>query len=217
MERTIKVTGKANLLVPADTTKIVLDLEGKASSYEETIKLSAKVLNNMKEELEKIGFDKKDIKSTNYHIDIHYESYKDIDGNYKRKQYGYEYEQTIKFTFLNDNKLLAKVLSTLANLVSAPSIHIYYIASNTEEVKNKLLEEAIIDATNKAKVIANASNVKLGDLVNVDYSYQEVEFVSRMCLDASSCMDSTSSDYEMDISPDDISCSDHVTILYEIR
>ena len=73
------------------------------------------------------------------------------------------------------------------------------------------------DFKEKAKVLAEAAGVSLGDIVTIDYSWDELEIVSRP---VERCMMSAANDiadsYQMDIEPDDIEVSDTVTILWEI-
>ena len=71
----------------------------------------------------------------------------------------------------------------------------------------------------KAQVLTEAAGVKLGDIVSIDYSWGEIEFVSEsvtrnlampiMCDDSEGC-------YDIDIEPDDIDVSDTVTVVWEI-
>lgn len=73
------------------------------------------------------------------------------------------------------------------------------------------------DSKEKAKVLAEAAGVTLGDIVTIDYSWGELEIVSRpvercMMSAANGAVDS----YAMDIEPDDIDVTDTVTVVWEI-
>ena len=68
--------------------------------------------------------------------------------------------------------------------------------------------------------IANSVNIPLNDIANIDYSWGEVEFVSRpledlslRCCKADAC---ESNSYLMDIEPDDIDMTDTVTVVWNI-
>ena len=48
-----------------------------------------------------------------------------------------------------------------------------------EKCKNELLGKAIADSKEKARVLTEAADVKLCDIINIDYSWGEVDFVTR--------------------------------------
>ena len=72
-----------------------------------------------------------------------------------------------------------------------------------------------IDMFNGAK----AAGVTLGDIVNIDYSWAELDFVSRpmnsMMLEEC-CMRSCEDSYDIDINPDDIDVTDSVTVVWAL-
>ena len=77
-----------------------------------------------------------------------------------------------------DNKKLGEILYALAHSVITPEISIEYTVSDPEKHKDELLKNAIKDSKHKAEVLANAADVKLGDIVSIDYSWSEINFVS---------------------------------------
>ncbi|MBQ8730273.1 MAG: SIMPL domain-containing protein, partial [Lachnospiraceae bacterium] len=87
-----------------------------------------------------------------------------------------------------------------------------------EKAKNELLARAVEDSKNKAKILAKASDVKLGDIVNIIYSKEEKSFVTApvraMALKGDARNDSA---YDIDIEPDNIVADDTVTIIWEIN
>ena len=65
--------------------------------------------------------------------------------------------------------------------------------------------------------VAEAAGVMLGDIVKIDYSWGELEIVSRpveRCM--MSAANGTADSYKMDIEPDDIDVTDTVTVVWEI-
>jgi hypothetical protein len=73
----------------------------------------------------------------------------------------------------------------------------------------------VADARMKAEIIANAASLQLGDIISMDYSWDDVHVHSptRFALMAEK-MDYASA--EIDIQPDDIKVSDAVTIVWQI-
>lgn len=127
----------------------------------------------------------------------------------------------MKVEFPADNKRLGKVLYALGHCAVRPEFQIEYTVANLEQCKNELLEEAIRDSKIKAEVLTKAAGVILGNIVTIDYSWAEIDFVSRpmdrmmmedCCIGA--CADDEA--YDIDINPDDINVSDHVTVVWEL-
>lgn len=219
MERTLKVTGKGNVKIKPDLTIIQLSFTGVGKEYAETLEKSVGDVAEIKDMLIQLGFNKNELKTTYFNVNSEYESYKDEKGNYCSKFVGYRYNQTLKFSFDIDNKILGKVLFALSRVKTHPKFDIIYSVKNVEEAKNLLLKDAVKDANNKADIIAKASNVELGSILNIDYSFINIEFSSRMInSDCAMLYNKCSSvgSYDIDIEPDDIEASDSITLIYAI-
>ena len=110
-------------------------------------------------------------------------------------------------------------LSSLARENCQNSLDATLDDTDPEAAKNELLGEAVKDSMTKANVLATAANVKLGNIVNIDYSWGEVDFVSRPLEELSlRCCEDTCepASYNMDIEPDDIDMADTVTVVWNI-
>lgn len=77
------------------------------------------------------------------------------------------------------------------------------------------------DAREKAEVLSAAAGVQLGEIQLIDYSWGEVELVSRayepMMLRSAKLGSVSEESYEMDIEADDIDIEDTVTVVWTIR
>ena len=113
------------------------------------------------------------------------------------------------------------MLYALAHCPVSPEFSIEYTVADPEASKNELLGNAVKDSMKKASVLADASDVKLGEIINIDYSWGEIDFVSKplqeMSLRCCEPDESYSSSYDMDIEPDDIDITDTVTVIWEIN
>ena len=222
MEKTIRVTGTGKITIKPDLTIINLDFSNVLPTYEEALKASANDVGIVKDALEKAGIDRESLKTTSFNVDTHYESYRDEKGNYKSRFDGYEYRQSLRFKFDIDNKLLGKVLYQLSTLSVNPKFRINYGIKDAEAAKNELLGNAIADAKKKAEIISKAAGVTLDEIVDINYSWIDVEFNSRpygvyademmMC----KC-EAPSGAYDVDIEPEDIEKSDNVTLVFKIK
>lgn len=215
MERTIRVKGKGKISVKPDTIKITIKAEGVRWNYDETIERSTHDTRILRDALKNAGLDPKDLKTTRFSIDSKYKSYRDKNDDYKEKFVGYEYEHRTYIKFENDNKILGKVLYELAHCDVKVKFDINYTVKDKEKVKNDLLEKAVEDSTTKAKVLAKASGVKLKEILNIDYSWGEIEIYSSPMDDLMVC--EAASTYDIDIEADDIDVQDTVTITWAIE
>ena len=135
---------------------------------------------------------------------------------------GYRYTHMMKIEFPSDNERLGKVLYALANSPVDPQFQISYTVKDPETVKNELLGKAVTDAKEKAAVLAQAAGLSLGEIQNIDYSWDKIDFevrpVDRM-VRANGMLGARMEKamaYDMNIEPDDIEVSDIVTVLWEI-
>ena len=220
--RTIRVTGKGQIKVKPDTTRITISLEGTWPEYGETLRHSSQDTERLKDVLSTFGFERSDLKTLNFNVETEYESYKDK-GTYKQRLIGYRFTQMMKVEFPSDNDRLGKVLYALANCPLKPEFRLSYTVSDPEAAKNDLLGKAVTDAKEKASVLTQAAGVTLKDIQSIDYSWGEIDFeyrpMNRMLMAdeyLARPMAAESPSYDMDIEPDDIEVSDTVTVLWEI-
>ena len=217
--RTIRVTGKGQIKVRPDMTRITMSLEGLYKDYNETLRLSSQDTETLKDILSGFGFERSDLKTLNFSVDTEYESYKERDGSYKQRFTGYRYRHMLKVEFDSDNERLGKILYALANGNVRPEFRISYTVKDPEATKNTLLGKAVKDAREKASFLSEAAGIGLKDIQSIDYSWGEIDFEYRPMnggILAERCMAEPTAAYSLDIEPDDIEVSDTVTVLWEI-
>ena len=219
--RTIRVTGKGQIKVKPDMTRITLSLEGTYPEYSEALRRSTEDTEKIKDLLAPFGFERDDLKTLNFSVDTENESYKEK-GTYKQRFVGYKFHHLMKVEFESDNDRLGKVLYSLANCPVKPEFRLSYTVKDPEAEKNELLGKAVADAKEKASVLTQAGGVSLKDIQSIDYSWGQINFevqpMNRMLMAEECCapmMDGAGS-YDMDIEPDDIEVSDTVTVIWEI-
>ena len=220
MERTIRVTGTGRVSIKPDITIIHLSFKRITNAYEEALEASVYDINEVRHALLEVGLDKDAVKTTDFEVGVNYDYYYDEKGNRQSKFNGYYYRQSLNIKFGVDNKLLGKVLYQLAKLDVNSEFDIYYGIKDTEKAKNELLARAVEDSRIKAEIITKSAGVELGDIIDINYSWVDVEFRTRsydfarpmICKSAS-----TKGGYDIDIDPDDIEKSDNITVVYQIR
>lgn len=217
MEKTMRVTGKGKLSVKPDMIRLLLDATKVCATYEEALAKSAEQTEELKNCFEGLGFARTDLKTLRFSVDTEYENYRDENNVWKNRFLGYRFTHGMKLEFDADNERLGRVLYQLARTECHPEFRINYTVKDPEEAKNKLLAKAVADSGEKAKVLAEAAGVTLGAIVNIDYSWGELEIVSapvERCM--MSAANGAADSYKMDIEPDDIDVTDTVTVVWEI-
>ena len=216
-KRTIRVTGKGNLKIKPDMTRINLVLEGMYKEYDETLRKSTESTEKLKDLLSNYGFDRSDLKTLNFDVDTSYERYEEK-GVYKKRFIGYEYSHALKIEFDSDNIRLGKLIYGLAHCPQSPEFRISYTIKDEEAAKNELLATAMKDAKEKAVILTQAAGVSLKNILSIDYSWAEMKFEVNPMEDMKygvTCAAAECS-YDLDIEPDDINLSDTVTVVWEI-
>ncbi|MBQ8986513.1 MAG: SIMPL domain-containing protein [Lachnospiraceae bacterium] len=220
--RTIRVTGKGQIKLKPDMTRISITLEGTYPEYSETLRHSSEDTEAIKDLLTEYGFERSDLKTLDFSVDTEFESYKEH-GAYKQRFIGYKYHHLMKVEFDSDNERLGRVLYALASSQLRPEIRISYTIKDQEAAKNQLLGKAVSDAMDKADALAKAARVVLKDIQSIDYSWGHINFevhpMNRMLVaeEGLALPMAASGTYDMDIEPDDIEVSDTVTLLWEIE
>ena len=211
-KRFIKVTGKGNLKVKPDLTRITITLEGCDEIYEEALRRSTKDTERLKDLLEKQGFARDDVKTLSFNVNTKYESYQDKDNCWKERFVGYEFRHVLKVEFDSDNARLGKILYALAGAEKIkPEFRLSYTVKDKEASKNELLGRAVEDAKAKAAVLTAAAGVKLVEIQSIDYSWGEIDFECSPMQSGFNALPMMARKmdgaYDIDIEPDDIEVS----------
>lgn len=220
MDKTMKITGKGKVSVKPDIIRLNMTMEESYKEYEVTLRQSSETTKILKELFVSLGFKNDDLKTRSFDINTKYESYKAKDQSWKKRLIGYTYTHHMFIEFDADTKKLGEILYALAHSVITPEISIEYTVSDPEKHKDKLLKNAIEDSKHKAEVLANAADVKLGDIVSIDYSWGEINFVSEPIQNfafASAEKTTARAGYDIDIEADDIDVTDTVTVIWNIK
>ena len=220
MTRTIKVTGKSTVHASPDYTRITLTISDTLQEYDLCLAKSVKDMNTVVECIKQFGFERKDLKTSNFEINRKTESYYDKNNVWKHRFIGYEYIENLNLVFKNDNERLGQILYALSHLSILPEINISYFCTDVDTIKNQLLELAIRDAKKKAELLTCTAGVKLCEILDIDYSWINVTFESdplKFCRPMGIEDSCESAAYDVDFEADEISASDSVRITFRIE
>ena len=215
-KHTIQVKGIGRVSRTPDTIIIWMHVESCDTDYKRAVDSAAQQLNLIRANLGTIGFTKEDLKTTGFDIHARYDNIRQGDNTYKEVFIGYEVRHDLSLSFPKDMTKLDEVISVLSMCLADPDVRIGFALSDIDGAKKEILEKATKDALEKANILCNAANVKLGQLLSIDYSWDEISFEAydkfRMS-DLSIGCEKASFDFE----PDDIKASDTVEFTWEIK
>ncbi len=217
MGRKIRVTGKGKVAVKPDTIRINIEARGIFVDYAEAVEESTKQTKVLRQTMQEAGLNGEDLKTRHFSIETQYENYRDENNDYKSRFIGYQYHHMTTIQFRNDNEQLGQVLFALAKSKAEVEFTIQYTVEDQESIKSELLKNAVADAKKKAEVLADASGVTLGEIKHINYSWGEVEIVSKPMNRMMALGAGPSDSFEIDIEAEDIQLDDTVTIEWTIR
>lgn len=215
--RTITIKGIGKISKSPDAIVITMSLRSFNKDYSLAIDKSTANIEEINDLFQKLGFEKNSIKTTNFNVNTKYENVKDGD-SYKYVFAGYECFHDLKIQFDFNTKKLSEVLEAISKTVSQPKINIRFCVKDPTDLKNELLKSATINAKEKAITLCEASGVKLGDLMTIDYSWTDINLYSQTTyLLEDKCLKTARMANNIEITPEDVDFSNTVTFVWEIK
>ena len=208
-QRTIRVRGSAEVSGAPDWVIISFSISSNNINYGKSMEQLAEQTESLREELSSVGLERENLKTYQFSIDTDFDWVKN-----KHVFKGYKASHRLRVEFPFEKDYLNKVLRVLSQTQSQASFRISFEIKDPEPLRQQALAEAVKNAGEKARVLAEAGGVALGEIIQMDYSWSEIHFRSSLeiCADAAPM---AAPDY--DVSPEDVDVSDSVTVIYSIR
>ena len=162
-EITVSATGQTAVIPDIATIRLGVTTEGDEVS--EVTSENTEKINTIIGEIKALGVNKEDVQTTRYSLSPRY----DWDEG-RRNFAGYELIQeiTIKIRdFSKVGEVLDRATSSGANIVE----DLQFVVEDIDAAKEDAIVEAIGKAKEKAKILARASGLKLGKIVNIYENY----------------------------------------------
>ena len=218
MTRTITVKGIGKVSAKSDYVVLSMSLQAHHMHYEKTMDEATEQFEQLKKSLVSVGFDKESIKTNSFDVRIDQKRVEDKNGNYKYVFNGYIVSHTLKVEFDFDSKMLSYALNAVATCLANPQLTIAFTVKDATAINEMMLRSATVNAKRKAEILCEASNVKMGQLLSIDYNWGELNIYSKTRYDMDEdCMPMVSMSKLIDIEPDDIDVSDTATFVWEIH
>jgi Uncharacterized conserved protein len=221
MNRTITVRGVGTAKTKPDQIIVSIDLNAKDMDYEKAIFLADDKIERLTSALCAVGYEKDALKTVNFNVNTSYQGYHDDKGMYRQVFDGYIVNHSLKLAFDFSNERLGETLTAIASCDTQPQLNISFTVKDPAGIKEALLKSAAENAKSKAELLTAASGVRLGQLINIDYNWGEVNTFSRTRFNA---MDEAEEAKPMmrafgasaNFTPEDISSSDSAAFTWEI-
>lgn len=220
MQKTITVKGCGKVSVKPDTVILSFSLEAQDKQYDIAMEQAAVQIKQLNDCLVSIGYEKDAVKTTDFNVHTDYERIKGKDGEYHSLFKGFVCTHHLKILFDFQPQRLSQTLSSVSSCLSHPELSVAFTVKDPSAVNEMLLREATINARRKAEVLCSAANVKLGQLITIDYNWGELNVYSRskyeLSEDCLPCLAAPGA-AAIDIEPDDVEASDTATFVWEIE
>lgn len=207
-ERTINVTGYGELHAKPDTVRLTLTVERTDADYAAAVRATEQCCAAVTDALVAAGVGEKHIRALSLRTQPGYETSADENGARTRKFAGYAAVRRIRAEFSADAELTGRILDALAGSGAAPEIATEYLLGDREALRGELLARAVKDAKARAKAIAKAAGVKLGDVLSVQNGGHGMPVVRAAAFRA---------DSGAELEPEDMVLTDEVNAVFAIE
>lgn len=214
MNKTITVRGVGTVSVKPDNIVISFNISEKSGEYSDAVEGANKRIALLQGALISAGFVKEDLKTLSFNVRTDYENYRDENGEYRTRFAGYICDYQLKLSFDMDSKRLAQTLDSISSSKADTNLSVSFTVKDPERISSELLKSAAENARQKAEILCAASGVKLGGLVNIDYDWNEVRFVSESDYAVAALAAPRAAVPEFE--PEDIKSKDSATFVWEI-
>lgn len=215
-DRTIVITGTSSLTVETDYVRIQFDIDKRDLLYEKTLLMLSEQISKIVEVIQRNGFSKGDLKTSDFNIE------KDSKYDKKKDAYyfvGYRARETLSLSFPIDNKKINSILANIWTEVKDAEFNISFYCHNPTKYENELIKIAVEDAREKAVLITETIGVKLKQIERIDYSFSEIRIDDILKYDfpLSVCGQETAIGSLPDMEPEDTVLKKTITIVWRIE
>ena len=206
MDKILKVKGFGEVAVRPEEIAVCLTISKVDKNIQSAISGVELEKRTVIKDAISIGLKKENIIFSGYNVRQEYEYVQNL-----RKYRGFKVTEIVEIKFDFDTNLLGNLIQTISSHI-APVLSVYFLADR-KNYEDLLLEKAVEDAENRAKILAKASKTKLKGIKHIFYGVNDEATVSYEQTEGA-LMKSASFN---DVSVDDIKFYDTVVVEWEIE
>ena len=213
-EKIITVTGKGNIHIVPDVIRIDLLLVSLHDTYQDAYAQGKDNTEKLTAIMKELGLPK----TIRFDIEKQTQTEYDKYHNYKGEKFlGFQLDHRVKIDISMDTVLLNSIVKLIGRELKQAEINIGYTVKDQRSAELKMLQRAVKDAKEKASIMAETCGCKLGPVKSMDYSEQEIHIYSQARQIRSSEEAICCEPESLDITPDDLSVSDSVTVVWYLH
>ena len=213
----ISVQGKGAIHVVPDVMRIEVNVQSVFPDYKSAYRQARENFGWMVKILEYNKKPGKLAKTIRFDISDHVVPVYDDDGNViDHAKQGFDLRQCIKVDLPVDSVLANCIVKGVGKFIPDAQIEVGYTLQDPRPSQLKMLARAVFDAKEKAKLMVEAAECRLGAVVKIDYRYQDIHTYSQARNIHSNSEAKASTADSLDITPDDLVMSDTVDVIFEI-
>lgn len=178
MEKYITISGVGKVNVVPDQIVLELRLSIRRLEYVKTMRVAADAIDSMRRALVKLDFPENALKTTDFQITAEYRTVKDCRGDCHEVFEAWLCSHSLKLEFPFDLELLSKVLLALGKTDEPPKLQVSFTVADETKVSAELLRSATANARSKAEILCEAGGAELGELLRINYNWDELELFS---------------------------------------
>lgn len=228
MERRITVKGIGHITTKPDYVIINLTIDATNKKYEKAVEEASDKINELSNALTNIGFEKDDLKTADFRVNIATGYKKNFKGENEMVKTGFTCANRMKLAFDFDSEKLSEAVETITDCVAEPRLNITFTVKDEEAVKDELLKSAGANARRRAEILCESAGGKLGNLITVNYNWNQISILSPTSYHSNDIGDTTEILFEAtpddsvpllapkSIQPEDIELHDDAVFVWEI-
>ena len=165
--RSITIVSTSQMSVKPDRVQITTGVQSEAETAKEALEKNSQAMARIVDELKASEIEPRDIQTINFSVNPRYQHFKN---GQPSRIIGYQVINSVKITVKSPERLgpiLDKIVSHGSNRING----IRFSISKRRDLLNKLREDAIKSAKQKAKLYVEAAGAKLGDLITISEGY----------------------------------------------
>lgn len=209
--RILKVQGKGQVRVEPDLVTLSFAVDTLDKDYAASLQQLNARAEDLRASMTAAGLDRAKLKTTAFNVRVEHE--------YKSGKHifiGYRAAHNFHIELPVDKQLLNRVLQQIARGHSGAQIGLTFSVRDQDDLRRRVLADAVRRARENAGVLAEASGITLGQLQQIDYGWAEVRIYDREASMAC-CELSEKSNGAADIEPEDVAAEDNVTLVFAIE
>jgi len=212
--RTLRIKGTGQASRQPDQAEITFQIETLHTDYQESFAENNRKTAALKNAVQNVGFERSIVKTVSFESKRKMDKKKDPVTKEESWFYiGYEFTHKLIIRLSSDWQEINNCMQAIVSSEADSELKIRFSIKDQASFRQEILTDAVKNARIGAETICNAAGVKLGEVLDIDYSWGEVRFKHEECYE-DMCFESSE---VMEIEPDDIKSSDTVEVVFEIK